>query len=388
MSDEQQEGHEIWGNGVLIEHRHARGWGRGRLASEFERIGRELGISTPARAAMEKAIYRHETGKSQVTDEVYLRLYCAAFSATTHQLFGDLTALGATPASTFNITSHKFMPVYLGLDEIEKLKSLLSGQSDLVEWAECWSTIIDHPHGKCTVYGFPWGSLVYHLEEKLSMALLAEVAVWRKESYERELEWTAKHVYSVLGSDRGGAEYILTAFWMQSPKWDGVQLETAMKLLCTPRVLIDHGSDQPSVGHAELIEQAMLRAGYENQGIVEFGVHGISHGYASWAGVSYFPLAARRALPAELLVGFEIVVQALWSYCQHVRAQVEAGSDPVVPSGYGWRWLRGVRSRLSGARPQETAQQAVMRAAILQTSELHNHLTATLEILRDTDPER
>lgn len=111
----------------------------------------------------------------------------------------------------------------------------------------------------------------------------------------------------------------------------------------------------------------------------------MSIGCASWAGVSYFPLAPSRALRPSDLVECELLVQALWCYCHHVHEQVERGKDPVVPVEFGWRWLRAARSRLTIARPQETAQYASMRAAVLETSELEKHLTTALELLRDTD---
>ncbi len=48
-------------NGVLVRLREEFGWGRPRLAKQFELVGRRHGISTPEAAAMEKQIYRLET---------------------------------------------------------------------------------------------------------------------------------------------------------------------------------------------------------------------------------------------------------------------------------------------------------------------------------------
>ena len=47
-------------NGVLVRLREEFGWGRPRLAKQFELVGRRHGISTPEAAAMEKQIYRLE----------------------------------------------------------------------------------------------------------------------------------------------------------------------------------------------------------------------------------------------------------------------------------------------------------------------------------------
>ncbi|MGH3901547.1 MAG: hypothetical protein ACRDTA_25495 [Pseudonocardiaceae bacterium] len=51
-------------NAVLIRLREEQGWGRPRLAKKFELIGRQHGIPTPEPAAMEKQIYRLETGRT------------------------------------------------------------------------------------------------------------------------------------------------------------------------------------------------------------------------------------------------------------------------------------------------------------------------------------
>ena len=56
------------------------------------------------------------------------------------------------------------------------------------------------------------------------------------------------------------------------------------------------------------------------------------------------------------------------------RREVELGADPDVPREFGWRFLRGVRSRLVNERPQETSQHRAMREAIIDTSGLRRHL--------------
>jgi hypothetical protein len=99
----------------------------------------------------------------------------------------------------------------------------------------------------------------------------------------------------------------------------------------------------------------------------------------------YHPNAPDRALREDELVTCELSFQAAWAYCDHLRQQVEKGHDPVVPAEFGWRFLRGVRSRLTTERAQETSQHRSMRDAVVQTSGLDRHLTQALEILRDCD---
>ena len=117
----------------------------------------------------------------------------------------------------------------------------------------------------------------------------------------------------------------------------------------------DDEENDASLGHAELVERSLFTQGFDHAEIVPFGLKGIAIGCASWSGVVYCPLAPRRALTQEELVTTELATQAMWTYCEHINGQVEQGKDPYVRDEYGWRFLRGVRSRLTNARPQETA---------------------------------
>ncbi|MDQ2709949.1 MAG: hypothetical protein M3Z25_21015 [Actinomycetota bacterium] len=81
----------------------------------------------------------------------------------------------------------------------------------------------------------------------------------------------------------------------------------------------------------------------------------------------------------------EVVVQALWTFCHHLREQVEAGVDPVVPRGFDWRWLRATQSRLTVARPNESGQHAAMRESVLTTSGLATHLATAVDLMRHVE---
>ncbi|SDL21698.1 hypothetical protein SAMN04488074_109300 [Lentzea albidocapillata subsp. violacea] len=382
------EGKRATPNIVLIARRQAKGWGRERLAREFERLGRLLDLPTPELSAMTKAIYRHETGRAAVRDEVYIRLYCAAFETNSHDLFGTLSGDVQADGSC-GLTSHKFVPVYLGSELLPVLIEAARLAPGAVQWAGCHVGQVEHPAGVCTLYAFPWGVGVFHLAEDLSVPNIASLAVWRRQTYRDARQWATDWLREATGSEIPVAHYVLSAYWVHEPPWRGRELTIALRLLSMPRVLLDRGTDDagPSLHHAELVEQALLRDGFHDGRIDEFGVGGLSIGCASWAGLSYYPQAPGRALQVSDLIECELLVQALWSYCHHVHEQVEQGHDPVVPAEYGWRWVRAVRSRLTVTRPQETAQHASMRSAVLETSELGKHLTTALELLRDVDGE-
>lgn len=138
------------------------------------------------------------------------------------------------------------------------------------------------------------------------------------------------------------------------PIWSGDELETAARIISTPRVLLERDDEEndASHGHAQLVERSLFTQGFDHAEIIPFGVKGIATGYASWSGVVYCPFAPRRALTQEELVTTELATQAMWTYCEHINGQVEQGEDPCVPDKYGWRLLRGVRSRLTNARPR------------------------------------
>jgi hypothetical protein len=168
--------------------------------------------------------------------------------------------------------------------------------------------------------------------------------------------------------------------------WPGEQLDTALRILCMPKVLLERSDDvDDPLGHAELVERSLLGEGFDHTEMVPFGIKGISIGYASWSGVVYHPIAEHRALPENDLVACELATQSLWAYCGHINNEVEQGRDPIVPSDFGWRFIRAMRSRLINARPQEIGQHRSMRSAITESSCVTDHLIHAIETLREID---
>ncbi len=372
---------------LLVAERRSRGWGRGRLAVEFELAARELDLRAPERPTLVKAIYRHETGRAELRDELYVRLYCAVYDLSRHELLGTAATDVMGPAS-WDLTSHKFIPIHLGGPEgaelvVVRSRGLSRGAALGVE---CQRGTVPHPAGAAELFVFPWGVASLHLAEELSVPSLATVAAWRRRTGAQSKAWAADVIREVMGSVPV-AHYVMSAYWLDSPPWSEPTLTTAMRLLAKPRVLLGRpdGAGEPSVAHAEQLERALLRDGFDDSRIDGFGVQGLSVGCASWAAVSYCSLSAPHALRSMDLVELQALVQALWCHCHHLREQVERGDDPTPAPGYGWRWLRAMRSRLTIARPNESAQHAALRESVLATSGLAEHLVAALDLLRDTD---
>lgn len=377
-------------NQVLISLRGARGWGRPRLAKALDSLCVSKGWSSPGLAALEKALYRIETGRVARPDDFYTRLLCEAYGKSAHELFGDLEVRSPdTEESTCDLRSHKFIPIFVGPAAAAKLVDSQEMRSADTQWLECHRTEINLPGAQCSLYSWPFGVVMYHLIEDRPIRQVAELAVWRRSSYEENMVWAQDELRRLTGIEDISASYVLSLYWLGRSAWSGAQLETALRLMCMPRVLLERDdvrSDaRDSLGHATLIEQALLREGFNHPEMVNFGIRGISYGFASWSGVVYHPIAPERGLPERDLVACELAVQAIWAYCDHIRGQVEKGFDPEIPPEFGWRFLRGIRSRVTTERPRETSQHRAMREAIVETSGLARHLSQAVETLRECE---
>lgn len=372
-------------NLVLLELRKARDWGRPRLAKELHNFCRVQGWSSPGEQNIAKQIYRLESGRIRSPDDFYSRLYCEFFGKSPHDLFGEISSR-APSESTYKLRSHKFIPAYVGPDAVELLRENLEFRSTSASWFDCQVTPVDSRGDVCSLYFWPFGVAMYHLVEELQPGSVAEISVWRSQSYRADIEWAHDQLRTLTKRDLSNDPYVLGAYWVESAPFDGAHLDTAMRLLCIPRALIERDDDRdPSQAHAELVERNLLRDGFDHPGIVDFGIKGISIAFASWSGVVYHCLAPERGISENELVTCELSVQAIWSYCDYIRGQVELGRDPVFPENFGWRFLRGVRSRLTTERPQETSQHRAMRDSIVETSGLSRHLAHAVEALKETD---
>ncbi|MDP4501132.1 hypothetical protein [Nonomuraea turcica] len=287
-----------------------------------------------------------------------------------------------TPAAAdrAGIRSHKFIAAYVGQPAAEKLAE--PGQPASADHP---TLLADHPSGECRLHIWPYGVAIFHLVEDLDMPNLAHMAVWRYQSYERDLDWATQQLRHLTGRAEVAASYVLSLYWLHSPTWVGQMLDTALRIICAPRILVDRdqaGSDT-CLATAEQAEQVLLAEGFHHHEMRSFGLAGVSLGYASWSGVAYHPLDQARCLAEEELVDCELATQAAWAYCEYINDQVENGHDPAIPDGYGWRFLRATRSRLTNPRPRETGQHRSMRDAIVETSGIAGHLDQAIEALRE-----
>jgi hypothetical protein len=386
-------------NVVAIAQRQARRWSQRRQAREFQTVGARLDITiSDSLDTVIKQIHRVERGVTAVPDPPYLQVWCAVFDMDAAELFGHLDApvLADAGRATFAATSHKFIPAFVGPDAARALACGASAEPerDSRPWQPCHRAALAHPAGTADLHVWPFGVAVVHLREDLQFPTLAQLAVWRRCSYPASRAWADAHLESLCGVS-AASRYTLSAYWLTRPKWSGEQLDVAMRLLSMPSVLLDRDDtmSRPAaatelLSSAELVERTLLSDHTirpDRPDLVAFGTRGVSVGYASWSGVAYHPVAPRRALTIDDLASCELLVQAVWCYTGEILRQVEDGVDPIVPTAYGRRFLRAVRSRLTAPRPLKSGQHASMRDAVLVTSGVTRQLDSAMEALRDTD---
>jgi len=298
-----------------------------------------------------------------------------------------LSSLAPTATPRLGVRSHKFIATQIGATRIPQLADRMSAQrvDGLLGKVPCWSSAIDGVGQECTLIAWPFGSVIIHLVEELDLPDITSLALWRYESYPEHLRWASEYLGAQLGDESVSAAYILSAYWVHSVPWVGATLDTALRLICSPRVLVDRDPGDLAAAQvaAERVEQDLLSSDYQPTKMVSFGVPGVSSGYASWSGVVYHPHDPLRALAEADLVTAEVVVQAIWSYTGHINDQCEAGIVPSIGPSYGHQFLRSVRSRLLTARPQETGPHHQMREAIVTTSGLPGQIELAMENLRE-----
>ncbi|WTD64881.1 helix-turn-helix domain-containing protein [Micromonospora sp. NBC_01638] len=306
------------------------------------------------------------------------------FVAATSRAAPQHTHVGAD----YRVQSHKFIPAYTSPSAATELATQGLFQRRPHEWLDVSIAGLPHPEGTCTAHVFECGVVVLHIVQELNFRTLAALAAWRYASYEEDVPWAANQVARLLSptssSDHVAPEYVLSMYVLQESAWTGDELENALRLMSLPSVLVNRRARPCPEPVADDVELRLLAQGFDQPSVQSFGVHGVSLGYASWAGVAYHALSPEQALMVDDLVSCEVDVQMLWAYCRHIQRQVEDGRDPAMPPEFGWRFLRAAHSRLTTARARETAQHCMMREAALSTSGLPARLMQAQAALRET----
>ncbi|MFJ1662341.1 XRE family transcriptional regulator [Streptomyces anthocyanicus] len=284
------------------------------------------------------------------------------------------------------VVSHRFIPLYVG-EAVQAIPGAPQGPGP--GGLGHRSAPAAHPTADVQLHIYDCGVVTAHLVQRLRVETLGELAAWRYRTATADLTWTADRVRELYPARTPPwtttPSYVLSAYLLESSPWKGTDLDAALQLLTTPSVLVDRQNPQKAARLGDEVERQLLREGFAHPDVIDFGSPAVSLGLAGWSGVAYHPLAQERALPMSAVAALERDVQTLWALSTHVLDEIEAGRDPAMPKDFGWRFLRGAYSRLTAARPQETAQHQLMREAILATSQLPDRLRAAQEALRDSD---
>lgn len=300
---------------------------------------------------------------------------------------GDTDSKSSPVLGPATVVSHKFIPIYIG----EAVQAITGtprqpGPGGL----EHRATPAAHSDAAADsqLHLYDCGVVIAHLVQPRRVQNLGELAAWRYRTYAADLVWAGSRIRELLSAQAQtrtpAPTYVLSAYLLEDSPWQGLDLESALQLLTTPSVLVDRQVPEAAVRLGDEVERKLLVEGFEHADVIDFGSRAVALGLAGWSGVAYHPVAPERALPMSSVVALELDVQTLWALSTYVLDEVEAGRDPVMPKDYGWRFLRGAYSRLTAARPQETAQHQLMREAILATSQLPDRLRAAQEALRDS----
>ncbi|WP_053619097.1 helix-turn-helix transcriptional regulator [Nocardiopsis sp. NRRL B-16309] len=379
-------------NRALILAREQFGWSRAELARRVAGASR----GQIALESADRAIKRIESGQVQNPTEYYQGLICEVLRTSAVELFGAPRAESPSSApSALTVTCRKYIPVTITPSLAARVAEHPGMEAHEIDGSRCSRMVMPWPHddhARLTVTVFGFGVLVAELRQTVAFANLADLAVWRHTSYEVDRPHIGDLLRRTWPAISASPEYVLGTWWLARSAWAGQDLDTAVRVMSTPSALLRRQGD-PSVEQlragAEVAERAVWQQGFEaGPDLVDFGLSGVSVGYASWSGVAYAPLAVDRALHPEELGDVETLYQALWSLCHTVCETAEVGHDPQVDPSYGWRWLRGVSSRIARPRPTETRQVRSMRDAVLETSQLRTMLPATIDLLRDASPAR
>ncbi|MGW5880254.1 helix-turn-helix domain-containing protein [Nocardiopsis terrae] len=372
---------------------------RQELGLSRAQLARRVAIASQGQIAHEsadKALKRLETGQVQSPTDIYRRLISEVLHTSPAALFGaPRPKADESRPGQFIVSCRKYIPVRVDpttADQIIRCPEMTAYSIDGVDCARTKLTWPHDPHALVSVTAFPFGVVVAELRETNTFANLAELAVWRHTSYETDRPRVDALLRSTWPSISVSPEYVLGTWWLAQSSWADRDLDTAVRIMSTPSALLRR-QGEPTIEQlragAEIAERTVWQTGFEaSNGLVDFGVPGVSVGYASWSGIAYAPVAADRALQPGELGDFETLCQALWSWCHSINTTVEAGEDPSADPTYGWRWLRGICSRITRPRPTETRQVRAMRDAVIDTSELRTMIPTAVDLLRDAAPTR
>ena len=320
-----------------------------------------------------------------------------AFVAVCQELRQTFEQLGSASRNSkkhrdFSVLSEKFIPVFIGQEQATKYAPCkeVPRFADLKEH-ERYSIC---QNGGITAYKFPFGVSLLHCQEQLRFSSIAELAAERRRSYKNTLDSDCAGFVELCEALRLEAtkgfrpNYALSLFTVLEPAWDSQrELEIALKLLAMPGLLISNsqkanGKSNEVLEKAKQIEDEFFKNGIESDEISDFGLKGISIGYASWAGVSYYVADSGRAIGSAQISSFEIQLQALWCYADAVQKQLVRFENTDAENLFGAKYIRSAYSQLIAVGGRDSMQLRRMKDAVSKTSHITRIVESALDVLK------
>lgn len=374
-------------NNVLVECRTTLRLSHEKLAYLVREKARERNSQIGNLDSVTRHIKRIEAGQVKDPSALYKNLLCSVLKKTEASLFGTVSSPikygdpcnseADTQANTFRLVNHKLIPTFIGPGMTEWAINNLSLHETSSHSVQCYHCSLNHPRSEVSadLWIWPFGVALFHLAEEVEFTCLASFAIWHRRVYDEQMDWASETIKAVLKSD-ASPQYAMPINWITRSTWTHREVGAALRILSAPRILLRRAAHTESsdLAHAELVERSLLQNGFLQLNASEFGIEGISAGVASWSGIVYFPISPHRALSESEVMTYGRTVQAAWSYCDWIRSQVEIGEEPDVPSQYGRRLLRALRSLITNPRPEESSQVYPLRVAVLETSGITEHL--------------
>jgi DNA-binding winged helix-turn-helix (wHTH) protein len=286
--------------------------------------------------------------------------------------------------STLEIESHFFIPIYCGRGGYDRLNV----PERETQWTGYKEFKIDD--GRLCI--MPSAVGVWHLIETGKFESLTAFARWRKQTYEKIL--SGRHALTRYNKNlfahlSGTEKRILNGIWCKpayvfsmlvlngSPWKTPERLRKPMQVLSNLSPL--ERADPKSI---DALERKLLDISAPSTGVREFGSPDADLGFASWDSVSYHCFSDRSPSFKNVIIEFEIAVQATWwlSKCVNDVLLADEAEDirdmlrPPVAQ------LKRQYARLQNIAATESPRQRTMIEAVLSTSRLERLVNETLRL--------
>ena len=121
--------------------------------------------------------------------------------------------------TNIGLRSHKFITGHISQDVANQLERHIGTRRHEASLTDPGISISGDGY---TIYVWSFGSVVIHLTEELELPDITSLALWRYDSYSKNLQWATNMLQEISGSPAPKASYVLSFYWLHSPAWEGI----------------------------------------------------------------------------------------------------------------------------------------------------------------------